>query len=81
MNCCIQAFWQLNYYFIPLAGIGYLFETKHLRVKIVFIPYYFCVMNYAVLAGILRFFQKQTKCLVGKKLEEKMINDQVLAYN
>jgi poly-beta-1,6-N-acetyl-D-glucosamine synthase len=45
--------------FYTLALIGYLFEQKHLRIKILFIPYYFCVMNYAVLAGILRYFKKQ----------------------
>lgn len=45
--------------FYTLAWIGYLLEKKNLRVKILFIPYYFCVMNYAVLAGILRFMRKK----------------------
>lgn len=45
--------------FYLLAWVGYLFEKKNLRIKILFIPYYFCVMNYAVLAGILRFMQKK----------------------
>jgi len=45
--------------FYMLAWIGYLLEKKNLRVKILFIPYYFCVMNYAVLAGILRFIRKK----------------------
>lgn len=45
--------------FYTLAWFGYLLEKKHLRIKILFIPYYFCVMNYAVLAGIIRFFRKQ----------------------
>lgn len=38
------------------AYLGKVMEEKKLRVKILFIPYYFCVMNYAVLAGIIRFF-------------------------
>ena len=46
-------------FFYTLAGLGYLLERKHLRVKILFIPYYFCVMNYAVLAGMVRFFRRK----------------------
>jgi cellulose synthase/poly-beta-1,6-N-acetylglucosamine synthase-like glycosyltransferase len=48
---------QLLFYI--LAGLGYLLETKHLRIKILFIPYYFCVMNYAVLAGMVRYFRNE----------------------
>ncbi len=42
--------------FYLFAFLGFLLERKALRVKILFIPYYFCVMNYAVIAGILRYF-------------------------
>lgn len=45
--------------FYLLGIIGWLFESKNIRVKIFFIPYYFCVMNYAVLAGIIRYFKKE----------------------
>jgi biofilm PGA synthesis N-glycosyltransferase PgaC len=38
------------------AYLGKLMESRKLRIKILFIPYYFCVMNYAVLAGLLRYF-------------------------
>jgi len=48
---------QVSFY--VMAWLGYILEKKHLRIKILFIPYYFCVMNYAVLAGIVRFFRKQ----------------------
>jgi Glycosyltransferases, probably involved in cell wall biogenesis len=41
--------------FYGLAVLGFLLERKALKVKIAFIPYYFCVMNYAVLAGMLRY--------------------------
>lgn len=49
----------LQIVFYILAISGWLLENKSLRVKIAFIPYYFCVMNYAVVAGIIRFFQKK----------------------
>ncbi|MEC3879917.1 glycosyltransferase family 2 protein [Parapedobacter sp. 10938] len=42
--------------FYLCAVLGLLLERRALRVKMLFIPYYFCVMNYAVIAGILRFF-------------------------
>lgn len=44
-----------QFLFYLLALLGWLFEKRKLRVKILFIPYYFCIMNYAVLAGILRY--------------------------
>jgi cellulose synthase/poly-beta-1,6-N-acetylglucosamine synthase-like glycosyltransferase len=44
--------------FYVSAIVGLILEKRELRVKVLFIPYYFCVMNYAVLAGILRFITK-----------------------
>jgi cellulose synthase/poly-beta-1,6-N-acetylglucosamine synthase-like glycosyltransferase len=38
------------------AYLGKVLEDRKLRVKILFIPYYFCIMNYAVMAGLFRFF-------------------------
>ncbi|WP_090604872.1 glycosyltransferase family 2 protein [Parapedobacter koreensis] len=42
-------------FFYTLACIGFLLERKALKIKATFVPYYFCVMNYAVLAGIVRY--------------------------
>lgn len=44
--------------FYILSIVGFYFERKNIRVKALFIPYYFCVMNYAVLAGIVRYYKK-----------------------
>jgi cellulose synthase/poly-beta-1,6-N-acetylglucosamine synthase-like glycosyltransferase len=38
------------------AYLGKILEDRKLRIKILFIPYYFCIMNYAVIAGLFRFF-------------------------
>ncbi|MEJ5961726.1 glycosyltransferase family 2 protein [Pedobacter immunditicola] len=38
------------------AFLGKVLELRKLRVKVLFVPYYFCVMNYAVLAGQMRYF-------------------------
>lgn len=46
---------QVLFYLLSLAGL--FFESKNIRIKAFFIPYYFCVMNYAVVAGIIRYFR------------------------
>jgi biofilm PGA synthesis N-glycosyltransferase PgaC len=50
---------QCSFYF--LAFMGWVLEQKNMRVKALFIPYYFCVMNYAVLAGIFRYVFSEQK--------------------
>jgi biofilm PGA synthesis N-glycosyltransferase PgaC len=44
---------QLAFYLASLAG--WLLERREIKVKILFIPYYFCIMNYAVIRGIFRY--------------------------
>jgi biofilm PGA synthesis N-glycosyltransferase PgaC len=44
---------QLGFYAASLAG--WLLETRQMKVKLLFIPYYFCMMNYAVIRGIFRY--------------------------
>jgi len=45
--------------FYAFATLGWLLERREVRIKALFIPYYFCMMNYAVIAGIRRYFLKQ----------------------
>ncbi|MFB2121521.1 glycosyltransferase family 2 protein [Parapedobacter sp. 2B3] len=46
---------QVAFYLCAIAG--FVLEQRALRVKVLFIPYYFCVMNYAVIAGMIRYFK------------------------
>ncbi len=47
--------------FYAAAIVGYILENRKVRFKPVFVPYYFAIMNYAVLAGLSRFlFGRQT---------------------
>ncbi len=52
-------FYQLILYFQTLfyisAMMGWYFENQNIRVKSLFIPYYFFIMNYAVFAGFFRY--------------------------
>ncbi len=40
-----------------LAVVGWYFENRQLRFKILFVPYYFVFINYASIRGILRYFK------------------------
>lgn len=52
--------------FYAAALIGYFLESRQLKVKAFFVPYYFCVMNYAVYMGFLRFV-KGSQSVVWEK--------------
>lgn len=56
--------------FYLLAFLGYRLEKKELKLKIAFIPYYFCVMNYAVIVGTFKYFTTK-RSAVWEKAERK----------
>jgi len=47
--------------FYASAMLGWYLENKKIRMKILFVPYYFFIMNYAVLAGLGRFIKGSQK--------------------
>lgn len=56
---CILLTAQLVFYLTALAG--YFFRKNQMRFRLFFLPYYFCLMNYGMIEGMLRyFFGKQT---------------------
>ena len=46
---------QVTFYVLALAG--WFLEKRKIKAKALFVPYYFCMMNYAVLAGIRRYMK------------------------
>jgi biofilm PGA synthesis N-glycosyltransferase PgaC len=46
---------QCLFYFASF--LGYLLESKKIKIKVFFIPYYFSLMNYAAIAGAIRYFK------------------------
>nr|MBC7613743.1 glycosyltransferase family 2 protein [Pseudopedobacter sp.] len=46
---------QIVFYLASLTG--YLLESKKIKIKILFIPFYFSMMNYAAMAGTFRYFK------------------------
>ncbi len=59
---------QLLFYAAALAG--YLLEKRHIRLKMLFIPYYFCMMNYAVFLGFKRYW-KGSQSVLWEKAERR----------
>lgn len=54
-------FFHIGFYLLAL--IGYLLEKRQLRLKALFVPYYFCVMHYAVYLGFFRFLRGKQSVL------------------
>jgi biofilm PGA synthesis N-glycosyltransferase PgaC len=48
-------------------------EKRNIRIKALFIPYYFCVMNYAVLMGIIRYFTKKQSAVWEKAQRKQQV--------
>jgi biofilm PGA synthesis N-glycosyltransferase PgaC len=67
-----QILFALQASFYALSLLGLYFEQRNIRIKALFIPYYFCVMNYAVIAGIFRYFRKNQSA-AWEKSKRKML--------
>jgi len=61
---------QVSFYGAALAG--WLLEKRKMKVKALFVPYYFCVMNYAVIAGINRYY-KGSQSAAWEKAKRKTV--------
>ncbi|HEY0667189.1 MAG TPA: glycosyltransferase family 2 protein [Sphingobacteriaceae bacterium] len=49
----------LQILFYIASFVGWILERKKIKLKIAFIPFYFTMMNYAVIAGTIRFYKGQ----------------------
>ena len=54
--------------FYALATLGWLLERRQIKIKVLFIPYYFCLMNYAMYAGFFRLL-KGKQSVIWEKSE------------
>ncbi|WP_417608102.1 glycosyltransferase family 2 protein [Owenweeksia hongkongensis] len=67
---------QVSFYL--LAIIGWYLESKNLRIKALFVPYYFTMMNYAVLVGFSRWLKGKQRATWEKSARMKVENNQTL---
>jgi len=56
--------------FYGFSLLGWAAASRQIKIKVLFIPYYFCMMNYAVVAGIFRYFGKK-QSVVWEKAKRK----------
>lgn len=66
-----QGMLALQLLFYALAGLGYMFESKKMRVKILFVPFYFCMMNFAVYKGFIKYMNRSQSVLWEKSERRK----------
>lgn len=52
------SFW-LQVLFYLMALIGWYLENRQIKLKALFVPYYFFIMNYAMFLGFIRYLKKQ----------------------
>lgn len=65
-NLLYEITWYGQISFYILAFLGYLLEKKRIKIRAAFIPYYFCVMNYSVIAGIFKYLQNEQSAIWEK---------------
>ena len=53
-----QVFFWVQFAMYIFAFIGWLLENKAIRTKILFVPYYFFIMNLSVILGLFRYLSK-----------------------
>lgn len=54
---CYALFFIAQSVFYLLAAIGFLFKNNTIRSAALFVPFYFCMMNVAVLAGLIKYLK------------------------
>jgi poly-beta-1,6-N-acetyl-D-glucosamine synthase len=52
--------------FYGAALLGYILESRSIKLKALFVPYYFCVMNFSVYAGLKRYLKGQQSVIWEK---------------
>lgn len=61
-----QVLMGAQFAFYAAALLGWILESRKIKVKLLFVPFYFSMMNYAVLAGYIRFVKGSQTALWEK---------------
>jgi len=56
-NFFVAAFWLQTLAYV-MALLGWFLENRHIKLKILFVPYYFLMMNISVYLGLFRYLKK-----------------------
>ncbi|HTN21235.1 MAG TPA: glycosyltransferase family 2 protein [Pelobium sp.] len=60
----------LQLLFYVAAIIGAILESKSIKIKVLFIPFYFCMMNYATILGTFRYFKGKQSAAWEKSIRK-----------
>lgn len=71
-KCLYQILLAAQLLFYAAALAGYALAKRSIKIKALFIPYYFCMMNYAVYAGFKRYISGTQSVLWEKAARAKM---------
>lgn len=69
-NIFYQVILAIQVIFYLLALTGYFMAKQDIKIKVFFIPYYFCMMNYAVYRGMIRYV-KGSQSVLWEKAKRK----------
>lgn len=61
----------LQFLFYGLAIVGWIFANRNIKIKVLYIPYYFLFMNVSVFLGFARFVRKNQSVLWEKAARQK----------
>ena len=67
--------------FYSLAILGLILEKKKLKFKLAFIPYYFCIMNYSIIAGIFRYWKKEQSAVWDKAIRREELEGAIITLD
>jgi len=69
-HCLYQLLMVGQVVFYLAALLGYFLENRSIRLKLLFVPFYFCMMNYAVILGLIRFLSNSQQGVWEKALRK-----------
>ena len=77
VNGIYQVFMVGQFLFYTIALAGLLLKNNNLKYKQIFVPYYFCVLNYAVLAGLVKYISGTQNVLWNRAKRKVVVFEKV----
>ena len=77
VNGIYQVFMLAQLLFYTVAMVGLILKNNNLKYKQIFVPYYFCVMNYAVLAGLIKYLTGTQKVLWDSAKRKNIVFEKI----
>lgn len=74
-NIFQQSIFALQFLFYASAFAGYIAESKNIRLKLLYVPFYFCMMNWCVIAGLKRYLKGQQSGAWEKAIRKPVVNN------